>query len=342
MRLPPERLADHLSNKLAPLYLFSGAETLLVEEAGDLVRQAARRSGCGEREVFQVAKGFDWERLAQASNNLSLFAERRLLEIRLATPRLGNEGGAALAALAAKPPVDTVTLIFAPALDAAAQKTAWVQGIEQHGVWVMVKPVEPAQLPGWIQGRLRQRGLQADREGVAVLAERVEGNLLAAAQEIDKLLLLRGPGAVTADEITAAVADSARYDIYALAEACLAGEVSRVSRIVATLKGEGVELPLVLWVLAKELRALTGIADMREQGSPLDQAMAKAGIWERRRPLVRSALQRLDRKRGEQLLQHAAWVDRLIKGGRGGNPWEGVLTLALGLAGVPLVLAQAY
>ncbi|CAK0739577.1 DNA polymerase III subunit delta [Gammaproteobacteria bacterium] len=333
MRLPPEQLDRHLAERLAPIYLFSGNETLLVEEAGDRVRAAARQSGCTEREVFHAIHGFDWGLLTQSSANLSLFATRRLLEIRLPTVRPGTEGGKTLIALASRPPPDTVILIFCPYLDTTIQKAAWVTSLNRAGVWVMVRTVESGALPGWVAARMRSRGLLPDAEAARLLAERVEGNLLAGAQEIEKLRLLRGTGPVNADAVESAVVDSARFDVYALSDACLAGDQARAVRILTGLRGEGMELPIILWALTRELRILAGLTVELERGVSAEQALS--GVWERRRPLMIRALRRLGARRSEGLLRRAAQVDRRIKGSLFGDPWEGLLNLVLGFSGTP-------
>ncbi len=333
MRLSPEQLDRHLAERLAPVYLFSGDEALLVEEAGDRVRAAARKSGCSEREVFHVAPGFDWDRLIQTSASLSLFSSRRLLEVRLPTGKPGVEGAKALLALTKNPPTDTVLLLFCPWLDAATQKSAWLAGLDRVGVFVMIRPVKIETLPAWIAARMRSRGLLPDADATRLLVDRTEGNLLAAAQEIEKLRLLNGAGPITADVIEASVADSARYDVYALADACLAGEQARATRILLGLQREDMAPPIILWSLTRELRILAGLTVELERGLSAEQALA--GMWERRRPLMVRALRRIGAKRSEALLRRAATIDRQIRSNLLGDPWAGLLDLVLGFSSVP-------
>ncbi|CAK0740752.1 DNA polymerase III subunit delta [Gammaproteobacteria bacterium] len=327
----PEQLEQHLKGRLAPIYLFAGDEILLVEEAGDQVRIAARRSGCGEREIFHAVQGFDWNSLTRSGANLSLFSTRRLWEIRLPTAKPGVEGGKILTALASHPPADTVILIFCPRLDAATQKSAWLTSVERAGVLVIMPTVERAALPGWIAARMRSRGLIPDPDAARLLAERVEGNLLAGAQEIEKLRLLLGKGTVDADTVEAAVADSARFDVYVLADACLAGDPTRAVRILMGLRREGTELPLILWALTRELRTLAGLAVEVDRGVSAERALS--GVWERRRPLMIRALRRLGTRGSEDLLRQSAQVDRHVKGSLAGDPWGEMFGLVAKFSG---------
>jgi len=336
MRTTTEQLERRLGKNLEPLYILVGDETLLIEEAGDQIRAAARKAGHSERLVFHVLPGFEWERLTQSAANLSLFATRRIIEIRLPSGKPGAEGGKALTALAARLPQDSIIVMFCPQLDAATLKSAWFSNLERAGVVVTTRAVD---LSVWITARMKARGLNPESAAVQLLAERVEGNLLAAAQEIEKLRLLCGPGTITAENIENAVADSARYDVYALADACLAGDAPRAVRVWSGLRAEGIELPIVLWVITRELRALAALSLDLESGKKPEQALS--GVWERRRPLLLRALQRLGAQRCENLLRQAARVDRRIKGSlRGGDPWEAILDLILGCVGaIPTFLS---
>ncbi len=333
MRLFPEQLDRHLADRLAPIYLLSGDETLLVEEAGDRIRATARRSGCTEREVFHGMPGFDWNLLTQSSASLSLFATRRLLELRLPTGKPGTEGAKVLRALSEHPPDDTVMLIFCPSLDAATQKAQWVAGLERVGVLLTIKPLKMGALPTWIADRMRSRGLVPDADAVRLLAERVEGNLLAGAQEIEKLRLLQGAGPLQAALVESSVVDSARFDVFALSDACLAGEQARSVRVLMGLQREGVEPLVILWALTRELRTLSGLAVEFERGLRMDQVLA--GIWERRRPLLSQALRRIGTRRSEDLLRRAARVDRAVRGAADAEPWEAMLDLVLGFSSAP-------
>lgn len=340
MQLKPEQLAQHLKKSLAPIYLVYGDELLLVQEAADAVRAAARAQGYGEREVFAVERDFDWNQLTASSNALSLFAERRILEVRMPTGKPGDAGGKALREYAARPPEDTLLLIVSGKLDAQQRKSKWVTDLEAAGVGVPVWPVAPRQLPQWIRARMQARGLQPTAEAVELLAERIEGNLLACAQEIDKLQLLCGQGAVGAAAIGAAVADSSRFDVYGLVDAALAGEADRSLRMLAGLRGEGVEPVLVVWALARELRGLAAMAWEIAGGDAPAAVMARHKVWAKRQSVVGTALPRLKPATWQALLAACARLDRVTKGLAPGNPWDELVHLCLRLAGRPLPLAD--
>ncbi|HJE28164.1 MAG TPA: DNA polymerase III subunit delta, partial [Pseudomonas nitrititolerans] len=271
MKLSPAQLGKHLQGSLAPVYVVSGDEHLLCQEACDAIRAACRRQAFSERQVLSVESGFDWGQLLEAGANLSLFAERRLLELRIPSGKPGDKGAAALLHYLARPAEDTVLLISLPKLDGSTQKTKWAKAlIDGKDVqFLQVWPVDAAQLPQWIRQRLSQAGLAADQEAVELIAARVEGNLLAADQEIEKLKLLAEDGRVTAVTVQAAVADSARYDVFGLIDATLQGHPEHSLRMLEGLRGEGIEAPVILWALARELRLLANIAQQYAQGVPL-------------------------------------------------------------------------
>ena len=337
MKLKPEHLPAHLQRNLAPIYLVSGDEPLQVAEAGDAIRARARESGCSERLLFNVEAGFDWNALLQARDNLSLFAERRLVELRLPGGKPGEAGAKVLREYAARPSGDDVLLVISGKIDKDAQRSKWFTSLEQAGVVVQVWPLSVAQLPAWIERRMRAKGLQPAAEAVAMLAERVEGNLLAAAQEIEKLALLHGKGAVDCAAVAAAVADSARYSVYDLVDRALAGEAAAVTRIVRGLQAEGEEPVVVLWALSREIRSLTIMAEELRRGAALEQLFAKHRVWENRKRLVGGALKRCPPQILRRLLRHAGQADRVIKGVTAGNLWDELLQLALGLAGSSVV-----
>lgn len=337
MKLRPEQLAAHLRKALAPLYLVYGEETLLAREAADAIRAAARERGHDERECLTVDAGFDWQVLRQLAASPSLFASRRLLELRLDGARPGEAGAKALCDYAARPAGDSVLLITAGKLDWNTQKSRWFAALDEAGVAVPAMPVEPRQLPAWIERRLRERGLNPMPEAVTLLAERVEGNLLAAAQEIEKLTLLVGDRELTVQAVLAAVGDSARYSIYDWVDAALLGQAERVARILDGLRGEGVEPVLANWALHQEIRRLTALAFARSQGQPLEAALTAQQIWEKRKPLVRQALQRLTLADCRRVLRACARTDRTIKGVETGSPWDALLANGLRLAGLELL-----
>ncbi len=337
MKLRFEQLADHLQQGLRPVYLLSGDEPLQLGEAADTIRAAARAQGFSEREVMHVEAGFDWNALAAASNNLSLFAEQRLIDLRLPSGKPGKEGGAALASFADNPPPDTVLLVSSGKLDKNAAKAKWYKALDSAGVTLQVWPVEPAQLPRWVQQRMRAKGINASPEAAQLLAERVEGNMLAAAQEVEKLHLLYGEASIDAEMVEQGVADSARYDIFELVDTALLGNAERVARVMEGLRGEGVEPILILWALVRECRAMEEMAWEVEHGASVDAVMKSRWVWQKRQPAVRAGLQRHNQRRWSQLLRRAVRIDRMVKGAEQGNPRDELLQLALFMAGVRLV-----
>ena len=336
-QLRPEQLTGQLRRALAPVYFIRGDETLVVNECADAVRAAARAQGFADRQVFSVETGFDWNSLRAACDSLSLFSERRLLELRLPGGKPGKEGSAALRDYAERPAEDTVLLIVSGKLEAAARNSKWVQALDKAGVGVTVWPVEAAQLPAWIERRMRTRGMQAEADALTLLAERVEGNLLAAAQEIEKLYLLNGPGVVDLDTVTELVVDSARYDVFGLVDSALAGEAAHAQRVLAGLRAEGIDPVLVLWALAREIRALAAMATDLESGLPVARVLASHRVWEKRKPVIGSALQRVPAHQWRGWLQRCARIDRVIKGRATGSCWDELLQLSLDLTGLDRV-----
>lgn len=335
MKLSTDRLGQQLESSMATAWLVAGDEPLLVGEAADAIRARARQQGYTGRETFFVERYFDWGALQGSSQALSLFAERRILEIRMPVARPGVEGGAMLARLAADTPPDTWLLVVTARLERDAAKSAWVKSFDQHGVVVQAWPVEIGQLPDWIAARARLHGLDVDAAGAQLLAERVEGNLLAAHQEIEKLALTHGPGRVSEEEVAEAVANSARYDVFKLGEAALAGDAVRTLRILDGLRGEGTEPTLVLWLLCREIRALAEARTGRQGGSMFGWQAQK------RLKLLEAAVRRMRGTPLGPLIGHAARVDRAIKGRGPGDAWDELGWLAARLAGVELPPARA-
>ena len=341
MKLNPAQLGKHLQGNLSPVYVVSGDEPLLCQEAADAIRAATRQQGFSERQVFNADNNFDWGNLLQAGASLSLFADKRLLELRIANGKLSDKGAALLEYLA-RPAEDTVLLISLPKLDGSAQKTKWGKALIEgaHTQFVQIWPADASQLPQWIRQRLAQSGLSASAEAVDMIAIRVEGNLLAAAQEIEKLKLLVEGTQIDVDTVHASVADSARFDVFGLIDAALNGEAAHALRMLEGLRGEGVEPPVILWALAREIRLLATIAQQYGQGMPLEKAFSSARppVWDKRRPLVSKALQRLSAARWAALLQDAQHIDAQIKGQAAGDPWRGLSMLTLQLCGQRLGL----
>lgn len=334
MRLNIHQLESHLNRPLLPVYLVTGDEPLQRGEALDQLRQAARAQGHTERDVLEHAAHFDWSQLAGMADNLSLFGDKRLIELRLGSSKIGSDGSKALIAYAKRPPEDTVLLIIGPKLDRNQLSTKWVKALDQVGALLTVWPIEQNQLPGWLELRMKTRGLLPAPGVAAWLAERVEGNLLAAAQEVEKLLLLQGPGPLDMAQLQAAVSDSARYTVFDLADSALLGDAARCIRILQTLKGEGAPDVLALWALTKETRLLAGLAGEIRDGRSASQAIAaRREIWDKRRPLYNQALKRQPVSGWRRLLSLCARADRAVKGKDTVDPWLLLEDIALGMTG---------
>ncbi len=342
MKVYANQLERHLkSHALPPVILVSGDEPLQMAECCDAIRQQARDAGYLGREVLHVEKGFDWGELEREANALSLFAEQRIIELRLSNIKPGVPGGKALQAYCAAPAPDTILLIIMGKLEPAASKSKWCQAVEQAGFMVQVWPIERAQLPRWIEQRMRKIGLQPEGEVATVLADRVEGNLLAASQEIEKLHLLIGSSRLDVEQLLSVVADSARYDVFALVDAALLGDAVRVVKIVNGLRAEGEEPVLVLWALSREIRTLLSIAYEARQGGVNDALLRRYRIWDKRKAAISSALQRHRYPHWLQMLEQCAEIDRMVKGQLQGNPWDELSALAMRMAGIRLPRAPA-
>ena len=332
MLLKGEQLAAHLERELRPLYVLYGDEPLLVLEAADLIRAKARQNGYSEREVLTVLPHFDWGQLLAAGGNMSLFGDKKLIDLRIPTGKPGKEGGAALQQWCQHLSLDNLLLITLPELDWREEKAVWFTALVNAGVVVKWMAPPLAELPGWIAGRLRRQQQNADLESLKFIAERVEGNLLAAHQEILKLGLLYPAGTLTAAQIREAVLNVARYDIDGLREALLTGDLARLQRTLDGLMQEGEAPPLVLWAMSEEIRALTTIRLGMDAGKPVDMLLKDAKVWGPRAVPVKKALQRLSTAALEAALQHAGQIDRLAKGIGQGNIWEEFLRLGLRLS----------
>jgi DNA polymerase-3 subunit delta len=332
MQLKGEQLAGHLERELKPVYVVYGDEPLLVIEAADTIRASARRRGFDEREVLTALSGFNWTELHHAAGNMSLFGGRKLIDLRIPTGKPGRDGAAAIADYCARPSPDALLLVTLPGLDWRDEKAAWLGALAAAGVAVKLIPPNLGELPAWIAGRLRRQEQSADAEGLRFIAERVEGNLIAAHQEIQKLGLLHPPGALSLAQIQDAVLNVARYDIDGLREALLAGDVARLTRTIDGLHQEGEAPPLVLWAMTEEVRALAQIKTGLQSGQPLDGLLRDAKVWGPRQSLIKRALQRIDASRANAALAHAAQIDRMIKGLGSGDVWNEFLRLGLRLA----------
>ena len=293
MQLKHDDLADHLARGVKALYVVHGDEPLLALEAGDAIRAAARTAGVVERDVLVVEPGFKWDAFLGANANASLFGDRKFVDLRIPSGKPGVEGGKALEAYAANPNPDNVTLVTLPRLDRATQSSAWFSALADAGVTVAVYPVDRDALPGWIAARLARQRQRATRETLTFLAEACEGNLLAARQEIEKLALLLPEGELAHGAVEAAVADVARFDIFELSEAWLAGDAARAVRILHALEAEGEAPTLAIWQLSEDVHALAAVTTLVRSGTPASAAVRSARVWGKRQPALERAVQRV-------------------------------------------------
>ena len=332
MRLRAEQVDSHLSKNFAPVYLVHGDEALLVLEAADAVRAAARKRGHSEREVLFVEKGFDWGAFAQSAASRSLFGDRKIVELRLASGKPGAAAAQAIEAYCGNPNPDMALLITMPRPEGPGWwKAGWYAAVDAAGVIVEAQPVSRAQLPQWIAQRLARQKQRAGAETLELMADRVEGNLLAASQEILKLALLAPEGELSAEEVGAAVSSVARYDFETLAEALYAGNIAHYARALDGLHGEGESAAGIAWRLGEELAALLRIRLQMGGGRPLEKLFVDNRVWRGAQPRYDKALRRLGADRLQAAVLHVARIERASKGAGSGEPWDELLTLGLEL-----------
>lgn len=328
MKITTRQLDSQLKKGAAPLYTVHGAEPLVALEAADRIREAARRDGATSREVYFAEPGMDWGRLAATAANFSLFASKRVVELRIPTGKPGVEGARAIEAWCARLPEDAVTLVVLPELDWQQQKARWFDALDRAGVIVEAKAVTRDELPDWLGERLARQKQRASVETLEWLADRVEGNLLAARQEVEKLALLLPEGEIALEAIREAVTDVSRFERETLLQAIHAGDTGRVARVVASLEAEGEPLPLLLWTLAEELRLMMAVSANQRPRRYLPP--------ERMAAIARTAKRHGPASFDRELLR-AYHLDRMVKGVEDGNPWDNIVDLALGIAGKPIL-----
>lgn len=336
MKIYPEKLQAHLKKSLMPVYVISGDEPLLAQEAADAIRIAARAQGFTERELFHFEGSplnYDWNPLINESNSLSLFSDKKILEVRIPGSKPGDKGSKALAEILANPNPDNLLLIILSKLEKGAHNSKWMKTLDGAGAHIQVWPVDANQMPRWIDQRLRAANINANQEAVQILADRVEGNLLAAVQEIEKLKLLAPEGAVDGTIMSSVVTDSSRYNVFEFVDKILLGDAQSAARSLRGLKNEGTEAIPLLWAITRELRILVKACEMIASGEKSDWALKKSGVWDKRMPLFRSALKRLRPAHLRMLLRQAGAIDRGIKGMRNADVWDEMATLVLSFAG---------
>jgi len=336
MQLQPEKLSQHLKQGLASSYLVSGDEPLLVQEAVDAIRSQCRAVGIEEREVIDVAGSDDWQQLLHSAGSLSLFASRKLIEVRVPSGKPGAEGSKVLQTYLEQDS-DDVLLIISGKIDKQSLKSKWYTALDRCGVVMPIWPVSATALPGWIQERIQARGMTCERDAAQLLADKVEGNLLAANQEIDKLLLLVTEATITIDIVMDAVADSARYDSFGLVDTALRGQVAQALRQLRGLRAEATPAPQILWALAREVRSLAALQASINQGQSVQNAMQQQGVWRSRMSWVQHALQRHNTASLARLQSLTLAVDGAVKSYLPGDPWvlleQLVVLLAQGRGG---------
>lgn len=332
MKLSAGQLTSHLERGLARIYLVAADEPLQVGEATDAIRRAALDGGFAERSLHFVERGFRWDSLRSEADSLSLFSSKRIIEIRMARPKPGDAGAKAIRALAEDDDPDRVVIISIQSrLDRSSARAVWVRTVEKHGVLVEIRPVSRNEMPRFVTGRARHHGLEITRQAAELLADRVEGNLLAAEQELAKLALILDDGRVDEEAVLESVATSARFDVFRLSDAVIAGDLERAFTVLEGLRSEGVAPPLVLWALAREISLLSQLKRGVTRGSRLSEAMNSLGVWQSRRRELERALQRYSTEDLVRLLRRAASVDRAIKGGDRAPVWESILNLVLAM-----------
>lgn len=338
MKIKPDQLTSYLqkslqTKELAPIFIISGDEPLLSQEAADSIRSAARQLNFTERETFDIDARFDWNLVFNETNALSLFADKKILELRIPNGKPGEKGSKALCELCENISESNLILVILPKLEKGGYQSKWMKTLESKGVHVQVWPVTPEQLPRWINQRLTQSGINASQAAIEILADRVEGNLLAAMQEINKLTLLSLEGAVDANIMSTVVADSARYNLFAFVDKILDGDAQSAAKALRGLRNEGTEPLALLWAITRELRILNKASHQILLGSAKDKALKTAGVWDKRIPIFRKALSRLSPAHLRMLIHQAGAIDRGVKGLRQADIWDELTTLALSIAG---------
>jgi DNA polymerase-3 subunit delta len=330
MNVRPDQLQSVIAKSVYPVYMVSGDEPLQQMESLDLIRSYLREQDFSEREVLDVDAQFDWQRLMDEAASMSLFATRRIVELRLPTGKPGRQGSQALKEYLERPPEDTVLIVNAGKVDGNARKSAWFKAIDQNGVVVQCWPVPVDRLSGWLKQRFKMRDMDADADVLSYISQHVEGNLLAADQEIEKLYLLLGPGKITYADVAEAVTSQSRYSVFELVDMLLTGNTSRVIKILAGLKAEGVVPVVVNWALAKDIRLLSQVAaDM----SSAAFILKRSGVWESRVAMFKSCLSRHRQRSFDMMLKRCAYIDAVSKGMIDANVWDEIETLCVRMAG---------
>jgi len=331
MPLRADQLASSLQRGLVRVYLVGGEEPLLLQECCDQIRQAAKTQGFIERELLQVDGNFDWSELQRVAAP-SLFATQKIIDLRLRTGKPGREGAKVLTEWANAPDPDMVLLVSCEQWDAASRKSKWAASLERAGQRVDIWPIKAQELPRWLEQRMRQHGMQPEPEVLRILADRLEGNLLAARQEIDRLALIRGAGSVTVDDVLKVVANSSRFDAFALAEHMLTGNLQEGLRVSAGLRRMDTPLPMLLGALLKELKTTEAYSQAMSRGESESMVFKRLNVWHNRQGTVRAAARRLDTRLRYDAFKMLSLIDKQSKGRAAGDPWQSIDTLLLRLS----------
>jgi len=329
MRITSNDLTRQLAKGLAPLYVIHGEALLLSIEAADAVRSSARDADFCEREVLVAEQGFKWSLLRNSAQSMSLFSSRKLIDLRIPSGKPGVEGAQALQDHCDNLNHDTITLISLPKLDSSALKSKWFSALDSHGVVIQTDDISLHALPAWIGARMARQQQSADADTLAFLAQRVEGNLLAAYQEIQKLSLLYPAGALSFEQVHDAVMDVARYDVSKLSEAMLVGDIARFARILDGLRAEGTAPPQILWVLAEDIRSVARVTHIIQHSSNLASALREARVWSTRKDAIGQAARRFSGTLAERALRQLFLIDKLVKGLRKGDVWDELLQFGI-------------
>ncbi|MCK4869589.1 MAG: DNA polymerase III subunit delta [Gammaproteobacteria bacterium] len=321
MKIYQEQLSAQLNKQLAPIYIISGEDQLLVNETISTIRQQAQNKGHTETTRLLADRSFDWQNLLLAADNQSLFAEKKIIELKIPTGKPGDKGSKALINYAEQITPDNVLLIISEKLDKATQNTKWFKAVEKKAVFIPIWPPTGAQLPKWLSQRLSKAQLTTTPDGLKLLAEYYEGNLLAAAQEIEKLRLIHGAGAITAVQIIASITDSSRHTVFDLIDTAIVGNCTKAVRVLHILKQEKTEPTIILWAFTRELRTLIKMASEKEKRQGIEQILQQYHVWEKRKPIMRAALQH-NKQTLENILSRCATLDKIIKGAEPGNVWD--------------------
>ncbi len=330
MNVRPDQLPAIVTKKLYPVYMVSGEEPLQQMECLDLLRKHLREQDYLEREILDVDAQFDWSRLLEETANMSLFASRRIIEVRLPSAKPGRQGSQVIKDYLQNPAQDTVVIINAGKIDSNSKKSAWFKAVDQNGLVVQCWPVPIDKLSGWLRQRFLRRDMQADDEVLSYISQHVEGNLLAADQEIDKLYMLLGPGKVSYADVADAITSQSRFSVFELVDMLLKGNTKRVVKIVAGLKAEGIVPVLVNWALTKDIRLLTQVS---MDASSVDYQLRRSGIWQSRADLFKLCLSRHNHRAFQMMLKRCAYIDAASKGMIDANEWDEIETLCVRMAG---------